>query len=339
MALWCVPLSSFKEVVDLYNSVTPVVKRELCDRRSPRSMDIRPTNCRSRQHERIIKVNRNKYLLCDGHEDNLIFHIANECKTLEEFNKIMEIDAPIVWERKRCGSEVLTIRNVRDVAKWGRRPTGRMEFIYRHSPIRWSTQCKGGNQYLYTTVGVHVLPKNNFLPASMILEANASECGYIKPYAGKVQNKQDKKLVFTRTEKGGWIAPKKEYREKKWRIDTKRKNSYKPALNKFFEEAAPMALMFEHTFYNLPSHDEDIKRLAKRITPERSSHYSFTFSRLLAEPVTDPETVLSIMRNPDDECWIGLVKLFAHRIDDSDARKSFNRWVNELFGLKIKVEV
>ena len=54
-------LNTFAEVKAMYDGVKPVVSKN-----HTREQDIRPVGARSRKHERIMKINDNKYLINDG---------------------------------------------------------------------------------------------------------------------------------------------------------------------------------------------------------------------------------------------------------------------------------
>jgi hypothetical protein len=87
-------LSTFDEVVKVYESITPIRTKDT----GLRMTDRRPLNSRWKWWERVYKFDDNTYGLCDGHE--WWWHGKEELKQT----------CPILWERRADG-EYITIRN------------------------------------------------------------------------------------------------------------------------------------------------------------------------------------------------------------------------------------
>ena len=109
-------LNTFAEVEEMYNSVKPVVSKN-----HTVEQDIRPVGARHRKHERIMKINDNKYLINDGTWDSIAWwswydtsvtdttskhYYVPHVPTASEIEKL----APIMWYRKN-GKEYLRVRN------------------------------------------------------------------------------------------------------------------------------------------------------------------------------------------------------------------------------------
>jgi hypothetical protein len=109
-------LNTFAEVEEMYDSVKPVVSKN-----HTVEQDIRPVGARHRKHERIMKINDNKYLINDGTWDSIAWwswydtsitdptskqYYVPHVPTANEIEKL----APIMWYRKN-GKEYLRVRN------------------------------------------------------------------------------------------------------------------------------------------------------------------------------------------------------------------------------------
>jgi len=120
MALTHTNFSSFKEVVNHYESIKPLVSQY-----HTREDDIRPIGDRARKYERIVKISNNCYALSDGHhygDDKFYSWSITETEVDDQGNyKVtprldwlgsMRRYAPIVWSRNALGIEKVEIRNV-----------------------------------------------------------------------------------------------------------------------------------------------------------------------------------------------------------------------------------
>lgn len=136
--------SSFDEVVTHYNNTAPTRGE------ANRGKDIRPIGDRRRKWERIVKISANCYALSDG------YHFGDPVFPAWTYNvtgfkptlKHMEQYAPIVWRRKRDGTEEVTLRN-----GWGPHAhNSRYAFLYRHSPAGTWFRGRGNSGKHYIQV-------------------------------------------------------------------------------------------------------------------------------------------------------------------------------------------
>lgn len=125
-------LSTFDGVVNVYNSRTPL-------RGKRKAWDIRPLGKRTKAWERIIKVDDNTYVLCDGWVGNT----RTECtpESLASSHADALAVAPIIWTRKADGDYV-KIRT-----SFGSGAISRYNFLHTYTPP--------GMSYKYNRNGVH----------------------------------------------------------------------------------------------------------------------------------------------------------------------------------------
>ena len=140
--LSCTNYRSFAEVVTHYESITPLRGSGNAGK------DIRPIGDRRRKWECIVKISNNCYALSDGWHfgtDYFFAHFTNSCNR-NYTTKLPETAkyAPIVWRKKRDGTEEVTLRN-------GYGPgyhTSRYDFLYRHSPAGMLFQTRNGKHFI-----------------------------------------------------------------------------------------------------------------------------------------------------------------------------------------------
>lgn len=343
MAKWHPCFENFAEVEQHYNTTEPVIARvreDLVYNQAPV-----PTNCRNRKYEQVIKISKNEYALLD---DNATFmhglmvrYDSSITKDKDKFLKIVPHIAPIVWRKHRGGTETMTVRNVTCLSEYEPNVVSRMDFLYRHLPRRWGAHCHGGNHYVCPafTNEKFVLPKHNFVPQSIVKMLDENASGYDRQNYPLHVGRENKQLVFTRSAEGVWSGPSKVYNERKWRIDKDRKAKYKPAIDKFFEDAAPIGAMLETN-----GSDNDIHGLFTYLSQE-TSQGGWSFSGLFSDYGSDVidcnkvrSVIVNIMKNPDHEHWLGLVKCAVSRHAFRDAKSRYS-WVTKVFNLKRKMEV
>ena len=132
---------SFAEVVAHYDSITPLRGSTNAGK------DIRPIGDRRRKYERIVKISNNCYALSDGYHFGdehfgYWYHGQHFTPTLADMEKY----APIVWRKKRDGTEEVTLRN-----GWGPSThVNRYNFLYRHSPRYMLFQIRNGKHFIET---------------------------------------------------------------------------------------------------------------------------------------------------------------------------------------------
>lgn len=125
-------LSTFDGVVNVYNSITP-----LRGKRKP--WDMRPLGKRTKAWERIIKVDDNTYVLCDGWVGNTRAECTPE-SLAASYQDALAV-APIVWTRKADG-DYIKIRT-----SFGSNAISRYNFLTTYTPP--------GMSYNYNRNGVH----------------------------------------------------------------------------------------------------------------------------------------------------------------------------------------
>jgi hypothetical protein len=139
MALTYSSLRTFAEVEHYYNSIKPLGGAK------NKGKDIRPIGDRARKWERIVKISPNCYALSDG------YHMGDEHfggwpygLELKPTLADMEKYAPIVWRKKRNGTEEVTLRN-------GFGPyqhNSRYQFLYRHTPKGMWFRNRNGKHFI-----------------------------------------------------------------------------------------------------------------------------------------------------------------------------------------------
>lgn len=358
MAKYYTPMDSFKDVEELYEGSKPVRKRDPDHRTLNIYMDLRPTNDRNRQLECVRKLSDNKYALCDYDTfwtlSRGITYDPHKCRDLKAFNAFVEAHAAIVWERKRNGDEVLTIRNLFKHGRYDPLPIGRNDFLERHLPRYWYMSSDKGNQYLRNPLGLFVLPKNTFLPKMMRVctSDDAKDLAVFKDRTQSTQTKQDMTLVFVR--KGGeWARPKVEYRPLGWRVNKERKSKIYPVIRPFIDHSMPMVHMLVGC---VAYSDDDVRALVTYLDKQiddtlgpakfpTSCRWALNRGRLVAtRHDTLQKCLLDIMRSTEHPHAYGLVKMLATRIQESgsanpDRRGVVNTWINRFFDLIEKREV
>jgi len=154
MALTFSSFESFDEVVSHYNNIIPLRGSDNAGK------DIRPIGDRRRKNERIVKISDNCYALSDGyHFGDAHFnwgwgYIASTgyVPTLKDMEKY----APIIWRKKRDGTDQVTIRNGYGEGAH----TSRYAFIWRHTPKGLGFIVANGKQYVAKTMDRY--PNSNY---------------------------------------------------------------------------------------------------------------------------------------------------------------------------------
>ena len=149
MALTYSSFESFDEVVAHYENTKPMVGS------TNKGKDIRPIGDRKRKYERIVKISDNCYALSDGyHFGDAVFTWSLYFASTAEFKPTisdMEKYAPIVWRKKRDGTEQVTIRN----GYGNYAHNARYAFLYRHTPKGLRFIVDNGKQYVAKTMGTY----------------------------------------------------------------------------------------------------------------------------------------------------------------------------------------
>ena len=121
MRTYAPTLNTFSDVEKLYNNTKPLVSKNFS-----KSQDVRPVWSRTRKWERIIKINKNEYLINDGTFDVITNIFGNWDMRLNdgisESHKdyyvpykpsatLMREYSAIIWKRDKEGNEYIRVRN------------------------------------------------------------------------------------------------------------------------------------------------------------------------------------------------------------------------------------
>ena len=198
MALTFTNFTCFKEVEAHYNSITPLRGEQNIGK------DLRPIGDRSRKWERIVKVSPNCYALSDGyHYGDEHFPSWNRGTEFAPTPKHMEKYAPIVWRKKRDGTEEVTLRN-----GWGpHQHNGRYQFLYRHTPKGMWFRNRNGKHFIQAGQNDYYLAKTRTAPEPVYraLMANPSNHYWQKRMKDWAMLHDDNSaLTFTNVQ-GAWI--------------------------------------------------------------------------------------------------------------------------------------
>ena len=199
MALTYTSFTCFKEVEAYYNNITPLRGEQ------NKGKDIRPIGDRARKHERIVKISPNCYALSDGYHFGDP-HFGSWYYGTDKFTptpKHMEQYAPIVWRKKRDGTEEVTLRN-----GWGQGShNGRYQFLYRHTPKGMWFRNRNGKHFIQAGQNEHYLAKVRTAPEPIYraLMANPSTHYWQKRHkAWAMLHDDNSALTFKNTERYGW---------------------------------------------------------------------------------------------------------------------------------------
>ena len=155
MALTYSSFGSFDEVVAHYENIKPMGGS------TNKGKDIRPMGDRKRKYERIVKISNNCYALSDGfHFGDAHFNWGWGLTGSDEYVstlKDMEKYAPIIWRKKRDGTEQVTIRN----GYGDHAHNSRYAFINRHTPKGLGFRIDNGKQYVTKTMGRYPHPQDD----------------------------------------------------------------------------------------------------------------------------------------------------------------------------------
>ena len=215
---------SFAEVVADYDSITPLRGAQ------NKGKDIRPIGDRSRKYERIVKISPNCYALSDGyHMGDEYFGYWGHGRDFTPTLADMEKYAPIVWRKKRDGTEEVTLRN-----GWGFGVhQSRYNFLYRYSPVYMWFRVRNGKHFIETGGTDYYLAKTTTIPKRM----KSTHLGVW------VTTRDDNSAVkFIRTE-GGWQHVEGTGRSlpKAPTVNKDLKAKFKDDIKKFFEWGMTMS--------------------------------------------------------------------------------------------------
>jgi len=338
-------LNTFAEVAKLYHTVKPIVSKN-----HKKEDDLRPIGSRGRKHERIIKVNDQKYILNDGEVDPIPFwrgynhHNASRLPTMQE----VEALAPMVWSIDDEGNEFMKVRNGSGEIAHATRYT----FLENTLPQCMSFIITSGKQYVEVrSGGVPQLPlvpnsrlyptTNYFLPKSEYFWKQASskddgrQLHFTKPANSKFWVIQGNTFTFS--------PPKK-------RIDKKRKADLKDAIESMWDYISAMWTLIDvgNGGYSWNKHQENKK--------EMDTHYHAWLGQP-SENLTHwwdwkgkGDFIAHVFQTEDHPCRVTILDMFVYdsdlvniklgRLTNFDEREQlsrvrnqYNRWVNKALEL------
>ena len=136
-------ISSFDEVVSIYNRIVPIRGKDTGLRKG----DRRPLGRRWTWWERVMKFDDNTYALCDGHE--AWYGMTPNAEDIKN-------SAPILWERREDG-DYITIQN--HISRYNTSYT-RFDFLNYHTPKGIAFWHYMGQHYLNYDGEDMALPKS-----------------------------------------------------------------------------------------------------------------------------------------------------------------------------------
>lgn len=218
---------SFAEVVAHYDSITPLRGSTNAGK------DIRPIGDRRRKYERIVKISDSCYALSDGYHFGdehfgYWYHGQHFTPTLADMEKY----APIVWRKKRDGTEEVTLRN-----GWGPSThVNRYNFLYRHSPVHMLFRIRNGKHFIETG------GREYYLAKSTTTQKQVHKTFGIGVYKWATTRDDNSAVKFIRIE-GGWQHVEGTGRSlpKAPTVNKDLKAKFKDDIKKFFEWGMTMS--------------------------------------------------------------------------------------------------
>jgi hypothetical protein len=306
MALRYTTFQTFAEVEAHYNNITPLRGSDNAGK------DIRPIGDRKRKYERIVKVSPNCYALSDGyHFGDKIFgtfyYGANFTPTLKD----MEQYAPIVWRKKRDGTEEVTLRN-----GWGTHThNGRYQFLYRHTPKDMWFRNRNGKHFIQNGSTDHYIAKVRTAPKPIYdaIMQNTSTGYWQKLHKAWVRAQDDNSAVtFRKNEHGGWDHVEGTGRDleeaKGPTVKKEIKAKYKDAIKSFFEWGMTMSPL-------LPLEDREYRTTHSR---ELHDYFKPENHKGYALPNLKPADLRKVVSDEDHPMRLPLWVMFAGDCTDSE---------------------
>lgn len=337
MTLTFSTFDSFAGVEAHYNKTKPLGGTK------NKGKDIRPIGDRRRKWERIVKISPNCYALTDGHHfGDAIFTCwtygaENYTPTLAD----MERYAPIVWRKKRDGTEEITLRN-----GWGPGVhTGRYAFLYRHTPKGVWFRNRNGKHFIQLGNGggaIYYLAKQQTTPRAVYDAIKSVESTHY--WQKRMQNwvklqDDNASLTFTKDAHGGWVLadggkeiptpPKKIVRKEL-------KEKYKQHIAAFKEWAFTMGAM-------LPIRDSAYAHDQQNVVVEWMEANGFGTKRYWGDPFTHMDVKLKrqILCNEEHPLRLPMAVFMLRSVafynaEDGDAarrvKQRVNTWINNHMG-------
>jgi hypothetical protein len=227
-------MNTFKEVENWYDSIKPLKSKhhKLED-------DIRPIGARRRKHERIVKVNDDKYVLGVVGEYE---HVSNE-----------NIYPLITWEREGRSREFVTICH--GTSKYSNLI---INFLNRYVPYPME----------YKSQHIHLKGEKYYLPQSVGMWVEESEGTYVRKVTERREYLFERKqirhdLVVWQLLTPRWLRAKK-------LVDKETKREYASAIRDFSDWACIMAPVLKGGIdkttkvYDITPTPEDVRTILRR---------------------------------------------------------------------------
>ena len=329
MALTFTSFTTFAEVEAAYNNTTPMRGKDNAGK------DIRPIGDRKRKYERIVKISPNCYALSDGWHfgcEGYWTHGVGMEQTLE----LMERYAPIVWRKKRDGTELVTLRNGLGEGQH----TSRYQFLWRHTPRGLTFRNRNGKHFITTGGRGYFLAKGRTYPRPVYekIKEQANANRWIKAAADRAMVRDDNSaLTFTNVQgnwhwvSGGRDIPK----PPKKRVNKALKAKLKPHIDAFRDWAFTILPMLPTREY---SYMHTIRNEAQEWLKENTRNLSYswslanTFSAEVAREIVADEAHplrLHLAVSLAD----AMRKLPTDAETDSELKTQYNNWANRALGL------
>lgn len=327
MAKYYAPFSSFAEVAEHYNSTRPVNEATQGIER-----DLRPLADRKRKWEHVHKFSDNCYGLFDGDrgDPSCRFHRFNVTKA--ESKKL----CPILWTRRRDGTETITIRN----GSGNFAHVGRYSFLDRFLPCSMGLQVKSGKQYIQYDRKSYYLAKSKLMPKAEFSHYNSldkSERVYGRIHAHRYSPKDDGvALTFRRDSDGGFTyldGGKPIPRPPLVRINKKLKAKYKPHIEELWQFICTVGVMLPVNDYQYMRDTHQELRDADRSCSIYGQYGSIPVN-LALDIVKDYNHPLRL-NIAAHYVSISDIKLCQTDDDVKRVRAHFNRWINKTCGFNI----
>ena len=311
--------STFKEIVELYESITPI-------RGERASADIRPIEERRYSFRRIKKYDENCYALLDGD--------YSAHRTSEQYEKDT---APFLWTRDpETGDEFVRIRNgVGDYAH-----TGRYEFLHNHMPIGMRFVIDNGRHYVRARVGTGDAPAllTSFVNEDFPLPKSTYTWDWTaqKPYGA------DDGVYLTFKALGGGMFQRvgKLLETKGTRVDKDLKKQWKDKIDEFYLYMAAIVPMMDTSWGGVRDYRENIESWMKVHYSEVIPGRTYGYLSLFGIP---HGLARLIVTQQDHELRPALVALIAQEIGAKrevndidtvrDIRGKYNRVMNKLLNM------
>jgi len=332
MALTFTSFETFAEVAAMYERITPMRGQNL-------GKDIRPIGDRNRKHERIVKISDSCYALSDGwHYGDYfggywLYNNTSYIPTLKD----MERHAPIVWRKKRDGTELVTFRNAHGEGAHNMR----YAFLYRHTPLGIGFKVNNGRQFLTVGGKDYYLAKGHTVPRVIYDKAkqdaaNHANNVYIRKRANwNMVHDDNTSITFTKAQGDWqWVSGGRDLVIPKRSVDKDLKAKLKPHIDAFRDWAfaiTPMLPTHDYKYRNaMVQETRDWASLNKKLLYTQWGKYSLVAS-VAREVVTDEDHPMRLHLAVAMQVYINNLSVTAE--DDSQLKAQFNRWANNQFGL------